>query len=112
PMLFLAPELLVGSASQWAPACDLYSLGQVLYYLLAGETSTRFSSETDTLDRIRRFTMLVQSEPIPLQERAPHIHPGLAAVVDRAVKKHPADRFQSVEEFRSALQQARITARW
>ena len=112
PMLFLAPELLVGSASQRTPACDLYSLGQTLYYLLAGETSLGFSSEIETLDRIRRFTMLVQSEPIPIQERVPHIHPGLAAVVDRAVRKRQADRFQSVEEFRSALQQARITVHW
>jgi serine/threonine protein kinase len=111
PMLFLAPDQLVGAVSQQTPACDLYSLGQVFYYLMTGETSI-FSSEIDTLDRIRRFTMLVQSEPIPLVERAPHIHPGLAAVVDRAVRKRQADRFQSVEEFRSALQQARITARW
>ena len=49
---------------------------------------------------------LLEKEPPPLLERAPHIPPTVAEVVQRAILKEPDERWDSAATFRDALHQA------
>ncbi|MCC5945898.1 MAG: protein kinase [Bernardetiaceae bacterium] len=70
---------------------DLYSVGAVLYYCLTGK-------RPQTTDEIAMDGY--QSA----QDHNPEISYQLNAVIDKAIKKRPAERFQSAEEFIEALE--------
>jgi len=67
---------------------DLFALGNVGYELLTGRLPFLGASEFDT------FNKIVAEEPPPLKELRPDIHPVLAEVIDRALVKPAADRYQ------------------
>jgi Tol biopolymer transport system component len=81
---------------------DLYSLGCVLYEMLAGEPP--YSGPTAQAVIAKRFR-----EPVPristLRETVP---PALEAALTRVLAKAPADRFATAEEFAAALTAASV----
>lgn len=93
---YMAPEQIQGKAE---PASDQYALGVVLYEWLCGEVP--FHGSFTELCSQHLFT-----PPPPLNERGPDISPAIEAVVERALSKHPRDRFPSVQEMASALEEA------
>jgi serine/threonine protein kinase len=125
-LMFMPPEQ-VKDAGNVREAADLYAVGVTLYYLLTGHYSFNFPSPVEAaafaraqggtwknieaalqaLLRYRRvkhpFFIILEEEPVPVRERDPLLPAALAAVVDRAVRKEPAERWQSAEEFRDAL---------
>ncbi len=76
---------------------DIFSLGIILYELCAGERPFR----GDSLGAV--FQSITRADPVPLAERAPGISPALAGVVEKCLRRNPADRFQSGEELAAAL---------
>jgi len=99
---YLAPEQASGKPV--SPATDVYSLGVVLWELLAGEVP--FSGENFVAVALRHI-----NEPLPsLREQRPDVSPRLAAVVERALAKDPAHRFPSMaalaRELRACLAEA------
>ncbi|HUQ80962.1 MAG TPA: serine/threonine-protein kinase, partial [Gemmatimonadaceae bacterium] len=79
---------------------DVYSLGVVLYEMLAGEPP--FGGATAQAAIARMLT-----EPTPSVRRARASVPeDVERVVTRALAKVPADRFQSAAEMRAALEDA------
>jgi hypothetical protein len=85
---YLAPEQASGKPV--SPATDVYSLGVVLWEMLAGEVP--FDGETFVAVALRHV-----NEPLPsLREIRPDVSPRLAAAVERALAKDPADRFPSM----------------
>lgn len=72
---------------------DVFSLGVVLYEMLTGEMP--FANLALIMDR--------RYEPEPLRARRAGISPALEAVVMRALRKDPQQRFQSAAEMRAAL---------
>ncbi|MFL5959536.1 MAG: protein kinase domain-containing protein [Gaiellaceae bacterium] len=92
---YLAPEQASGKPV--SPATDVYSLGVVLWELLAGEVP--FSGENFVAVAMRHI-----NEPLPsLRERRPEVSPRLAVVVERALAKHPERRFPSMAALAAEL---------
>lgn len=92
---YLAPEQ--ASGKQISPATDVYSLGVVLWELLAGDVP--FVGENFVAVALRHV-----NEPAPsLRERRPDVTPRLEAAVDRALAKDPGRRFPSMAAFAKEL---------
>ncbi|MEZ6186567.1 MAG: serine/threonine-protein kinase [Planctomycetota bacterium] len=70
-----------------SPASDLYSLGVVLYELLAG------CLPHDAKTPVALFSQIMSAPPPPLAERCPELPRSLIAVVDRLLQKKPEDRY-------------------
>jgi DNA-binding SARP family transcriptional activator len=97
---YLSPEQLAGETAA-DERSDLYSLGCVLFEMLAGEPPFGGSSLASVLSR-----KLTQSAPLvrSLRETVP---PPLETFLARCLARLPADRFQRALETREALQSAR-----
>jgi serine/threonine-protein kinase len=92
---YMAPEQI--EAKELSPACDVYSLGVIIYELLAGQNP--FSSPTPQGVLMKHMSF----RPPLLSETAPDIPPKFAAVIQKALEKDPRDRFTNAEEFKQAL---------
>jgi len=76
---------------------DLFSLGVVLYELLAGRHPFAGQSSEDTIARIAK------GKPTPLSEAAYRVPAGLAVVVERLLAHDPDERFESAQAFGDTL---------
>jgi tRNA A-37 threonylcarbamoyl transferase component Bud32/WD40 repeat protein len=88
---YMAPEQAAGGAAV-APALDVYSLGAILYHLLAGELpyAAHARSADDLLAAVRA------GPPPPLPETVP---PELRAIQERAMARAPAERYATMQDF-------------
>jgi eukaryotic-like serine/threonine-protein kinase len=88
---YLAPERVLGH--QATPAADVYSLGVVLYELLAGRRPFEATSD------IALAMAHVNAEPPPLARVAPSAPAPLVAAAARAMAKDPSARPPSAAAF-------------
>ena len=92
---YMSPEQVRGEALDHRT--DLWSLGVVLYQMLAGAIPFAGSDTGEALHAI------LHVQPQPIAERRPGIPPGLGVIVQRLLEKRRDDRFQSATEVRAAL---------
>jgi serine/threonine-protein kinase len=92
---YMAPEQLRGEPID--RRCDVYSLGVVLYELLAG----RKAFDGDSVAAIT--TAVIESTPLPPHQIRNEVPPELSSIADRAMARNPADRFQSAAEMAHEL---------
>ncbi|HEY8376938.1 MAG TPA: SUMF1/EgtB/PvdO family nonheme iron enzyme, partial [Nannocystis sp.] len=93
---YMAPELW--RAEPASRSSDIYALGALLYILCAGHPPIE---ATSTLE-LARLTQ--ETSPRPLQELVAGIDPRFAELVDRCLRRNPADRFGSADELCTALE--------
>ncbi len=95
-MGYMAPEQIQGNPR---PASDQYSLGIVVYEWLSGDRPFQGS-----ITEIEAQHLAVP--PPSLCEKHPTISPAVEQVVLKTLAKDPRQRFASVQDFASALEQA------
>ncbi len=93
---YMAPELITGGA-QASVVTDIYALGVVMYYLLAGRLPF---SGADMMSAINQIVNTEATPPGAFREGLP---PEIEAITLKAMAKSPADRFASWEDFGQAL---------
>jgi serine/threonine-protein kinase len=99
---YLSPEQVRGLPLDGRS--DVYSLGIILYEMLAGVPP--FRGDTPLAIAYRH----VEEPPVPLESLRPSTPPGLAAIVMRCLSKDPATRYQSAARLASDLRAFRGSA--
>ena len=99
---YMSPEQVKGRAVDGRS--DIFSLGVLLYEMLTGEKPFPGQNITTVIYKI------VNEDPVPPRQIDPSIHPGISAVVMRALEKEPGQRYQSCREMHEELRNYRSLA--
>ena len=92
---YMAPEQVL--AHEVDGRADLYSVGVVFYRLLTGALPFRADTPVGMLQQ------QIAESPTPLSQHRDDLPEWCETIVQRALAKSPADRFQTAGEFREAL---------
>jgi serine/threonine protein kinase len=92
---YMSPEQILGAEVD--RRSDIFSLGIVLYELIAGQTPFHADHPEAVMYQI------VHKEPRPLKELRPQVKPRLQRIVDHALNKNVANRYRTASEMESDL---------
>jgi serine/threonine protein kinase len=93
---YMAPEQVNGEPVD--ARTDVYALGVVLFQMLTGEVPFRSTTVQGLLFQ------QVHTPPPPIREFNPYVPEALVQIIDKALAKAPAARFQSAEQMAQALE--------
>ncbi|MGH9804383.1 MAG: serine/threonine-protein kinase, partial [Candidatus Acidiferrales bacterium] len=99
---YMAPEQLGGKRVDGRT--DLFALGTILYRLLSGVEP--FAG--DSLSNV--FFQIMFTDPAPVSSLEPELGPDFDYVLDRALAKEPARRYQKGAEFAADLEDLQLGA--
>ena len=91
---YMSPERLANQKT--TPSSDIYSIGCVLYEMLAGVPPF-----TGTAEKVR--TQQQDEKPMPVLLRNADVPGDIASIVMRCLEKEPANRFENGADLESAL---------
>lgn len=91
---YMAPEQSNGQSDYRS---DIYSLGIILYQMLAGRVP--FTAESPVAISLKH----IQSKPVPPRELNSEIPPSIEEIILKALAKDPDERFQQAQAFADAL---------
>ena len=95
---YMSPERCRGEQEQVDVRSDIYSLGVVVYQMLAGRPPFEGDSPSSICYRH------IHDTPAPLRDIVPALPERVQEFVDRCLQKAPQDRFQTPRELRRALE--------
>ncbi|HEY9283402.1 MAG TPA: protein kinase [Pyrinomonadaceae bacterium] len=111
PSLHTEPELLMGTSDYMSPEqvrrqpadgrTDLWSLGVVLYEMLAGRRPFAGGGSREVI------VAILEREPEPLGRARDGLPPALQELVAKALRKRTEERFQSAQEMVDELRRVR-----
>jgi len=87
---YMSPEQARGDSVDFRS--DQFSLGTVLYEMLAGAKPFDAASVPETL------TAIIRDEPEPLEKRAPHVPAPVRWLVERLLAKEPSERYDATRD--------------
>jgi len=99
---YMSPEQAMGDRELDARS-DIYSLGAMLYEMLAGDPPYTGSTAQAIVAKV-----ITEKAP-PVTQHRDTVPPHVAAAVTKALSKLPADRFKSAAEFADALGNTHFT---
>ncbi len=94
---YMSPDAFTGSKS---PQTDIWSAGVMLYEMLTGKQPYEISEDEPLWFLVKKIQ---EEEPKPLPE---HFNPALKKIVENALQKDAAKRFQTATEMRLAVERA------
>jgi serine/threonine protein kinase len=94
-LAYMAPEQLDGASLD--SRADMYSLGAVLYHLIAGRPPFDAPSQSAMMNQV------YNAMPMPPSQLRSGVGEGVDAVILRALAKRADDRYASWDEFAQAL---------
>jgi serine/threonine-protein kinase len=92
---YMSPEQARGEPA--GPQGDVFSLGLILYEMIAGRNPFRRETAVETL------VALLREEAPPLSDSGRTVSPELEQIVAHCLEKHPSARFQSARDLAFAL---------
>ena len=98
-LAYMSPEQL-RNFRDVKPQSDIYAVGMTAYSLLSGSLALDLTSKGNVNDTIRA---IFEQPPVPLRQRAPHLPAPVCDIIDRALAKDPAQRWQTATAMRNAL---------
>jgi serine/threonine protein kinase len=96
---YMSPEQVKGKAVDGRS--DIFSLGVLLYEMVTGEKPFPGQSITTVIYKI------VSEEPVAPRQLDPSIHPGLNAIILKALAKEPSQRYQHCRDLMDDLRNYR-----
>jgi serine/threonine-protein kinase len=87
---YMAPEQIQGKRGD--ERTDVYALGIMLYEFIAGQAP--FVGD----NALAVMSQTIHDPPVPLHQRNQEVPPPLEAVVHKAIRKLPEERYRSAEE--------------
>src|SRR6059036_2937920 len=96
---YMSPEQVKGRVVDGRS--DIFSLGVMLYEMVTGEKPFPGQNITTVIYKI------VNEDPVPPRQIDPSIHPGISAVVIKALAKEPEQRYQTCREMLDDLRNYR-----
>jgi WD40 repeat protein len=89
---YMAPEQAAGKVKEMGPACDVYSLGAILYECLTGRPPFRAATPWETVRQV------IADEPVSPRQLQPKTPRDLETVCLKCLEKEPQRRYASAEE--------------
>ena len=96
---YMSPEQAQGESID--ERSDIFSLGVVLYEMVAGEPP--FKGKTDSHTRVQ----IIDHEPAPLAQHVPNVPRQLERIVSKALAKDRFKRYQTITDLKLDLEQLR-----
>jgi serine/threonine-protein kinase len=96
---YMSPEQL-RNFRDVRPQSDIYAVGMTAYSLITGELALDLAGKSSIAETVKA---IFEQPSIPLAQRAPDLPPAVCEIVDRALHKDQAQRWQSAEAMRRAL---------
>ena len=94
---YMSPEQARGALGEIDPRSDIFSLGTILYELLCGRLPFEGASNAQIIENV------LTAPVIPVRNVAREVPADLAAIVERALQRVPANRYQSAEALATDL---------
>ncbi len=94
---YMAPEQALGKNNEIDNRTDVFALGAICYEMLSGRAPFQGNTLAEVVFKV------VYEPTAPLLSYVPGLDPSIAAAIDKAMAKAPADRYPDVGSFITAL---------